>query len=67
MKRPAVEKPQVVPPATSAVLALVAVMPERYRALVVTTAGTGLRQGKRSGSPWATSTSSIVTSTFVGK
>jgi len=37
---------QILPPSTDQVLALIATVPERYRGLVVFTAGTGLRQGE---------------------
>ncbi|MGH8973893.1 MAG: tyrosine-type recombinase/integrase [Acidimicrobiia bacterium] len=49
VKRPTVEKPLVVPLAAEAVFALAGAVPERYRALVVATAGTGLRQGEAFG------------------
>lgn len=46
IKLPKAERRQVVPLATEAVEALIDAMPERYRALVVLAAGTGLRQGE---------------------
>lgn len=49
VKLPKVEAERVVPMSPEAVGALVAAMPERYRALVVLAAGTGLRQGEAFG------------------
>jgi len=46
IRLPRIEKPRVVPLPTDAVEALINAMPERYRALVVLAAGTGLRQGE---------------------
>ena len=43
---PKVERARVEPPTTEAVQALAAVVPDRYRALVVLAAGSGLRQGE---------------------
>ena len=49
IKLPRQERRQVVPLATEQVQALVEAMPDRYRALVVVAAGTGLRQGEAFG------------------
>jgi len=49
IKLPKAEPRHVVPLATEAVHALAAAMPERYAALVVLAAGTGLRQGEAFG------------------
>jgi integrase len=46
VKLPKVERAQVEPLATEQVEALIAAAPDRYRALVVVAAGTGLRQGE---------------------
>lgn len=46
IRLPKVEAAQVVPLATEEVEALIDAMPERYRALVILAAGTGLRQGE---------------------
>ncbi|MFP5376021.1 MAG: tyrosine-type recombinase/integrase [Acidimicrobiia bacterium] len=49
VRLPKVEAAQVVPLSTEAVEALIGAVPERYRALVVLAAGTGLRQGEAFG------------------
>jgi integrase len=49
VKLPKVERARVVPLATAQVTALADAMPERYSALVVLGAGTGLRQGEAFG------------------
>lgn len=49
IKLPKIEHPKVVPLETAAVQALVQAVPDRYRALVVLAAGTGLRQGEALG------------------
>lgn len=49
IRLPKVEAAQVVPLATEAVEALIDAVPDRYRALVVLAAGTGLRQGEAFG------------------
>ena len=46
VRLPRQPKQQVVPPTVQDVTALIDAMPERYRALVVLAAGTGLRQGE---------------------
>jgi hypothetical protein len=55
---PKVEHRRVVPWTVTQVRAIADAHPDRYRALVVLAAGTGLRHGERSGSRSATSTSS---------
>lgn len=49
IKLPRLEQHQVTPPDTDQVRALVEAIPERYRAVVVLGAGTGLRQGEAFG------------------
>jgi integrase len=49
IKLPKKERRPVVPPEVAQVETLVAAMPERYRALVILAAGTGLRQGEAFG------------------
>lgn len=49
VRLPKVEAAQVVPLATEAVEALIDAVPDRYRAMVVLAAGTGLRQGEAFG------------------
>ena len=49
IKLPKVEQGQIVPLATEVVEAIAGAMPERYRAMVLLTAGTGLRQGEAFG------------------
>lgn len=51
------ERHEVVPLTVEAVEALVHAMPDRYRALIVFAAGTGLRQGECFGRRWIVSTS----------
>ena len=46
VKLPKIDRPQVVPLANEAVLALAHTVPARYRALVMFAAGTGARQGE---------------------
>jgi integrase len=48
VRLPKREPQRVEPLATEQVEALITAMPDRYRALVVLAAGTGLRQGRRS-------------------
>lgn len=49
IKRPRPERKQIEPLATEQVEALIAAVPERYRGLIITAAGTGLRQGEAFG------------------
>ena len=49
VKLPKVEQGHIVPLATETVEAIAGAMPERYRAMVVLVAGTGLRQGEAFG------------------
>ncbi|MFE5340716.1 tyrosine-type recombinase/integrase [Isoptericola sp. NPDC056578] len=52
VKLPAIEKKKVVPIPTATIESLADLVPERYRALVILTAATGMRQGEVFGLTW---------------